>query len=111
MQQRQKEQDREKKDTANKAADAARNSDDDKKKKKSVKWKTGDDLVKVQIIEWLEPEGEYYGGGSGMAQWGDSAGEGEALRNRNFIEEEEDLMEWYRPKREFILCSLVVFRC
>jgi hypothetical protein len=55
----------------------------------------------VQIFEWQEPEGEYYGGGSGMAEhgWGDATGEGEALKNRNFIEEEEDLMEWYQPKR------------
>ncbi|KAF8253523.1 hypothetical protein K440DRAFT_253618 [Wilcoxina mikolae CBS 423.85] len=102
LQQRQKEQDREKKDAANKAADTARTSDEDKKKKKkTVKWKTGDDLVKVQVFEWQEPEGEYYGGGSGMAEhgWGDATGEGEALKNRNFIEEEEDLMEWYQPKR------------
>jgi hypothetical protein len=71
-----------------------------KKKKKSVKWKSGDELCKVQIIDWIEPEGEYYGGGSGVSEWGDSSGEGEALKNKNFIEEEEDLMEWYLPQRK-----------
>ena len=99
LQQRQKEQDREKRDAATKAADVSRAIEEDKKKKKkSVKWKTGDDLVKVQIIEWQEPEGDYYGGGSGMAEYGDTHGEGAALKNRNFIEEEEDLMEWTQPK-------------
>jgi hypothetical protein len=77
------------------------------KKKKSVHWKTGDDPVRVQTIEWVEPEGDYYGGGSGTAQWGDSAKDKEALPNRNIIEEEEDLMESHQPKREFTLCYLV----
>lgn len=110
LQQRQKEQDREKKDALNRAADAARTSEEDKKKKKkSVKWKTGDDLVKVHIIEWQEPEGEYYGGGSGISEYGDSQGEGAALRNRNFVEEEEDLMEWSQPKREWsIVCQWLI---
>jgi hypothetical protein len=51
------------------------------------------------MIEWIEPEGEYYGGGSSSMEgnWGDGAGEGEALKNKNFIDEEEDMIDWYQP--------------
>ncbi|KAI5817443.1 hypothetical protein BZA77DRAFT_292332 [Pyronema omphalodes] len=97
--QRQNEQGQKNTDAANKTTDATRSNDDDKKKKKSVRWKTGDDLVKVQMIEWIEPEGEYYGGGSSSMEgnWGDGAGEGEALKNKNFIDEDEDMIDWYQP--------------
>jgi hypothetical protein len=97
LRQRQKEQGREKKDVTSKGADTHKSSDDEKKKK-SVKWKTGDDLVRVHTLEWVEPEGDYYGGGSGMPQRDDCAGEGGAHRNRNSI-----MVEWYQPKREFTL--------
>lgn len=92
-----------------------READDDQagpnkktKKKKTVRWKTGDELAKVKLIEWMEPEGEYYGGGSGHEnhEWGNARNfdveEGRealaALKNRNLIEEEEDLLDWYTPK-------------
>jgi hypothetical protein len=98
LQQRLKEQDRETQHVASKDADTQKSSDDDKNKKKSVKWKTGDDLVRVHIIEWVEPEGDYYGGGRGTAQRGDRTGEAEAPRSRN-----STMIEWYQPKREFTL--------
>lgn len=92
-----------------------READDDQagpnkktKKKKTVRWKTGDDLAKIKLIEWMEPEGEYYGGGSGHEnhEWGNARNfdveEGRealaALKNRNLIDEEEDLLDWYQPK-------------
>lgn len=92
-----------------------READDDQagpnkktKKKKTVRWKTGDELAKVKLIEWMEPEGEYYGGGSGHEnhEWGNARNfdveEGRealaALKNRNLIDEEEDLLDWYQPK-------------
>lgn len=92
-----------------------READDDQagpnkktKKKKTVRWKTGDELAKIKLIEWMEPEGEYYGGGSGHEnhEWGNARNfdveEGRealaALKNRNLIDEEEDLLDWYQPK-------------
>jgi hypothetical protein len=55
----------------------------------------------------MEPEGEYYGGGSGHEnhEWGNARNfdveEGRealaALKNRNLIEDEEDLLDWYQP--------------
>jgi hypothetical protein len=73
-------------------------ADEAKKKRKTVRWKTGDALTEVKIFESLEPEGEYYGGGSGLAEhgYGDSLGEGNALKNR-LVDEEEDLMDWQNP--------------
>ena len=112
LKQRQKlEQDREK-GLLTKAADAAKAAEDEKlkKKKKSVKWRTGDDLIQVQIFEWVEPEGEYYGGGSGQEHgYGNQVGEGAALKNRDFVDDEEDFIDWYQPLRTLIpptiLCS------
>jgi hypothetical protein len=91
-----------------------READDDQsgsgkkiKKKKSVRWKTGDDLAKVKIIEWVEPEGEYYGGGSGHEnhEYGNARNfdveEGRealaALKNRNLLDDEDDFIDWYQP--------------
>lgn len=78
-----------------------------KKVKKTVTWKSEGELTQVKLFEVLEPEGEYYGGGTGqLHDWSDARGldvaEGrdakEALRNRNFVdEEEEDFLEWYTP--------------
>ncbi|KAG0641751.1 hypothetical protein HOY80DRAFT_1111119 [Tuber brumale] len=77
------------------------------RKKKTVRWKTGEDLAKVKVIEWVEPEGEYYGGSSGHEnhEYGNARNfdveEGRealaALKNRNFLEDEEDLLDWYQP--------------
>lgn len=66
--------------------------------------------MEIKEFEVLEPEGDYYGGGTGeMHEWENArdldVAEGrdarEALRNRNLLdEEEEDLMEWYKPIRK-----------
>lgn len=112
LKQRQKqEQDREKALASKGNESDSKNSDGNgKKKKKTVRWKTGDDLAKVKVIEWIEPEGEYYGGGNGVEHDWDSARsfdveEGRealaALKNRNFIDEEEDYVDWYQPNRAY----------
>ena len=106
LKQRQKEeQDREK--GINKASEAAKASEDEKRKrKKTVKWKTGDDLVEVKLIEWLEPEGEYYGGGSGAEHgYGGQLGEGAALKNKDMVDDEDDLVDWYTPPRKLTIIS------
>jgi hypothetical protein len=89
------------------------------KKKKTVRWRTGDELAKVKIIEWMEPEGEYYGGGSGHEnhEYGNARNfdveEGRealaALKNRNFLEDEEDLLDWYQPSCEYYNPALTFY--
>lgn len=89
------------------------------KKKKTVRWRTGDELAKVKIIEWMEPEGEYYGGGSGHEnhEYGNARNfdveEGRealaALKNRNFLEDEEDLLDWYQPSCGYYNLSLTFY--
>ncbi|KAL7273749.1 hypothetical protein RUND412_003369 [Rhizina undulata] len=114
LKQRQKNEEREK--AIAKSADPAskkREAEDDDgglnkkaKKKKTVRWKPIEELTSVKIIEFVEPEGDYYGGGSGHDhEWGNARNfdmeEGRealaALKNRNFIEEEEELVDWYQP--------------
>lgn len=110
LKQRQREeQDREK--NASKAAEAAKAEEDaKKKKKKSVRW--NQDLEKIKIIEWIEPEGEYYGGGSGaLAEHGINGqlGEGAALKNKNqFDDDEPDLVDWYTPIRKFTAIPFLI---
>ncbi|PWW72903.1 hypothetical protein C7212DRAFT_366070 [Tuber magnatum] len=95
-------------DTKKREADEDQNGSNKKvRKKKTVRWKTGEDLAKVKVIEWVEPEGEYYGGSSGHEnhEYGNARNfdveEGRealaALKNRNFLEDEEDLLDWYQP--------------
>ncbi|RPA96571.1 hypothetical protein L873DRAFT_1693889 [Choiromyces venosus 120613-1] len=95
-------------DTKKREADEDQNGSNKKiKKKKTVRWKTGEDLARVKVIEWVEPEGEYYGGSSGHEnhEYGNARNfdveEGRealaALKNRNFLEDEEDLLDWYQP--------------
>lgn len=69
-----------------------------KKKKKSVKWKADEHLVAIQIFEALEPEGDYYGGGTGVGNARQvDVSEGNAWKNRNLIEDDENEVEWYPP--------------
>ncbi|RPA75019.1 hypothetical protein BJ508DRAFT_24778 [Ascobolus immersus RN42] len=104
-----KERQRKEEDAKSKqAADKAKPEEVKKvKKKKSVRWKMESELTEVKEFEVLEPEGEYYGGGSGMDhQWGDArsldVSEGRdalnALKNRKMLEDEVDeTIDWYQP--------------